>query len=368
MKKILLIIMVSLAFMPSVSADLGDTSLDYTSSIVCASGSTCYPVYHITSSGKETFFVNNTLNFNLKFNEYYEVDITETTLPKEVLEYAAVISFMKKEDIYYKEVMQQKLWELVYNIPFEIKKPNNTEVIKQMNDFEYILNKVRTGPSFANKTYSITSSEILILEDSYLYLFSVSDIGPLKIESEDTKLKISGPPGEYNIKLVTDNKFIGTPKIYTDGENYLITEGSISNEYNLKVLIDMRKVTMTFEDLSLKEVNIYHEDSLYKTITLDETGIIDTYLPIGEISLIDSSGKMLKNFNVTEDTNINIPKIIPAFTPEKESDRISDTIVTMVNTIKDTIANNTLPNKEEIITLEQNEKEVVVLLPDTLCM
>lgn len=374
MKKIILTLVVFILGTTNVLA-IGAVDFSYTKNIICNRQYDCFPVYYMSQSGLDLYFLNYSKNFNIRFSQYEEVSLEDTPFPPQVFDYVSSSKFIKN-NTYYREVMIQKLWELYYNDKIIISNPQKPEVRELSDNFSKMISKMVNEPMAFQKTYSINSSETLILDEDYINLYEVVDDNPnLIIKENDNNIEITGSTGEYKVKLKRKNSGDNPPKIFTDGVNYIIKEGDFANkEYAFTLLIDMKQVNLTLENKKGKvvdeQINIYHNSSFYKTVKTDNQGQINILLPVGQIDIKNKLNTNLKSLDLIEDVSLIINDEPSSEKPQEEENGIvsnneKDSVILQDNNS----ALNVKPEKNnQLITVEENKDDIVVILPDTLCI
>ncbi|MBC2117844.1 SpaA isopeptide-forming pilin-related protein [Listeria booriae] len=140
-------------------------------------------------------------------------------------------------------VAQLMIWETLGDTYQSSTIPNYA---KRKGEIMNLINRYNTNPSFANKTYTVSVGETLVIDDSNTVLSDMqlaSIPKNLKVEKDGNKLKITATSnsesGIVSLQKVTNNK-VGTSIIYTKPDRQSLAKFQLEDKGESSFSIDVR--------------------------------------------------------------------------------------------------------------------------------
>jgi len=366
MKKIF-IMFISLVFMPSVLAVSGEY-LSQKPYYIC-SGKDMFPIHTFKIEGLDGYFLNLSLDYNLDFSDYYEIDIENTSFTKNIIDITGFRDVIKLShqtssdySASYSNYLLRILWEYLYpDKEFRYcSNPNDTYNL-YYNTYERVKNILDTiikGIYINNTVIELKSGQDYVLAFEYFNLFEVDN----KYASiSENKLSFNALSGEHDITLKRKVDIGAEYHLYTDGTNYIIANDMYSDtKYNFKIIVD----AYTLE--------VFDEEKSDDCFTITGENYSNTLCPSDDLKIRLAKGKytLTRNTRTMEidlvsDKTVKWEKI-------KEDDQTKEDILLDENTFKEDVFINeekkqdvSLEKTENIIDDEKESEVVEVLVPDT---
>lgn len=370
MKKIILTVVLCLSFSIKVKAENLDSSLIKTNSkniSICMDGKS-YPIRKIGAPGSNLYFLNPSDNYNYNFDDYYEVDISQTPYSKDIYEYLSYYYIHGFEHYYY-ESTQKKLWEVLYPGKFPYFCSSSSELVSKMIETDELMANVENGPDLVSYPNFLEVGEKLSFTFTYFSHFEIYDDDGLNAKIEgDNLLVSSNQEGKYDLILKRKDNGLHKNTLFTDGTNYLITSGPFpSKEYHIKIYVGYKKFSFEATDeegntLNNKEFIITGEKGQTEIIETNFEGKGETYLPVGEY-FISEVGSSYKNYFFIED-DFSLKTVVKS-SNDSQNTINKPNIPDVSQSIPSTLIPIQVEDKVQDIIKPQKE-QLSVVFPDTL--
>ncbi|MBE6148710.1 MAG: hypothetical protein E7167_04425 [Firmicutes bacterium] len=320
---------------------------------LCSENET-YPVYIMQYQSRSMFFLNYSENYNLNFNEYYEVPFEESQFPVQIKKLAS--SRLTYTNDYYNRSVHRIIWEYLYpDMSFNMCSPANRKE-KYYYELRDGINAINDGPEFIKEIKYQDVNQTYEYEDPYLSWFYIENADGLEASIQDNVLKVSGQAGEYKLKLkrVNDDTVEGD-KLFTDGTNYLLWYPDVpDDDYIMTIIIGLRSdLLKIYDDKGEKALGVCFT-IFEKEYCSNENGeiVVETFEDEYEVKLVNNDhyedlSEKINVFNSNK-LNITVKSKIKTSTPGESYDEIIEE-----------------ENDIVIVHPDSNEKQVIIEVEDT---
>ena len=281
-----------------IAVDVKAMDMDYIytqkySAGICDS-SKSYQMHRVSYYSDYYFFLTLEDNYNLNFDEYTELDINELNIPKEVLNIVGMFDIVKDYELMtaprqvsrllFEYLYPDKKLEYCNGIGYEDFDFSETEfdVIRNVSD------SVVNGKLFDDKI-SFNENEEYLFTHEHLKYFELVDSAGLDTVISDDGIIIKGNAGSYQVKFKRKNNRFDKHRIFTDGKNYLISNGAFTeDEFILNVQIDSYNLVLESNINDNVCLNILNDKGIVNSFCLND-GNIKVPLKKGSYELVQTN-------------------------------------------------------------------------------